>query len=61
VLLEDGQQVPGSLLRAVACGGHTPGHLAFLDERDGTLNEGRYSVKTARETSREKLAKVDIE
>ena len=37
VLLEDGQQVPGSELRAVACSGHTPGHLGFLDERDGTL------------------------
>ena len=37
VLLEDGQQVPGSALRAVACPGHTPGHLGFLDERDGTL------------------------
>ncbi len=37
VLLEDGQQVPSSALRAVACPGHTPGHLGFLDERDGTL------------------------
>ena len=37
VLLEDGAQVPGSALRAVACPGHTPGHLGFLDERDGTL------------------------
>ena len=37
VLLEDDQQVPGSALRAVACPGHTPGHLGFLDERDGTL------------------------
>ena len=36
-LLEDGQQVPGSALRAVACPGHTPGHLGFVDERDGTL------------------------
>ncbi len=37
VLLEDGDQVPGSALRAVACPGHTPGHLGFFDERDGTL------------------------
>ena len=37
VWLEDGQPVPGSALRAVACPGHTPGHLGFLDERDGTL------------------------
>jgi glyoxylase-like metal-dependent hydrolase (beta-lactamase superfamily II) len=33
--LEDGQRV-GSL-RVVASPGHTPGHLAFLDERDQTL------------------------
>ena len=51
VLLEDGDQVPGSALRAVACPGHTPGHLGFFDERDGTLfcgdalvNVGRLSV-----------------
>ncbi len=37
VLLEDGDQVPGSALRAVACPGHTPGHLGFFDERNGTL------------------------
>ncbi len=50
-LLEDGDQMPGSALRAVACPGHTPGHLGFLDERDGTLfcgdalvNVGRLSV-----------------
>ena len=36
-LMEDGQQVPGSALRAIACPGHTPGHLGFLDARDGTL------------------------
>jgi glyoxylase-like metal-dependent hydrolase (beta-lactamase superfamily II) len=33
--LQDGDRV-GSL-RAVAAPGHTPGQLAFLDERDGTL------------------------
>jgi glyoxylase-like metal-dependent hydrolase (beta-lactamase superfamily II) len=33
--LEDGQRV-GSLL-VVASPGHTPGHMAFLDERDHTL------------------------
>ena len=37
-LLADGDRV-GSL-RAVAAFGHTPGHLAFLDERDGTLIVG---------------------
>ncbi|SDF32183.1 MBL fold metallo-hydrolase [Terriglobus roseus] len=38
LLLEDGQRV-GSLL-AVATPGHIPGHLSFLDERDGTLYAG---------------------
>ena len=33
--VEDGEAV-GSL-RVVATPGHTPGHVAFLDERDGTL------------------------
>jgi glyoxylase-like metal-dependent hydrolase (beta-lactamase superfamily II) len=37
-LLEDGDTV-GSL-RAVASPGHTPGHLAFFDPRDGTLIAG---------------------
>lgn len=37
-LLADGDRV-GSL-RVVASPGHTPGHLAFLDERDGTLYAG---------------------
>ncbi len=37
VLLEDNDQVPGSALRTIACPGHTPGHLGFFDERDGTL------------------------
>ncbi|WP_293910073.1 MBL fold metallo-hydrolase [Deinococcus sp.] len=37
-LLQDGDRV-GSL-RAVATPGHTPGHFAFLDERDGTLIAG---------------------
>jgi glyoxylase-like metal-dependent hydrolase (beta-lactamase superfamily II) len=37
-LLRDGARV-GSL-RAVATPGHTPGHLAFVDERDGTLYAG---------------------
>ncbi len=37
-LLEDGDTV-GSL-RAVACPGHTPGHMAFWDTRDGTLIAG---------------------
>ncbi|SMB94776.1 MBL fold metallo-hydrolase [Deinococcus hopiensis] len=36
--LADGEQI-GSL-RAVATPGHTPGHLAFLDTRDGTLIAG---------------------
>jgi len=37
-LVRDGDQV-GSL-RVVATPGHTPGHVAFLDERDGTLYGG---------------------
>ncbi len=37
-LLVEGDRV-GSL-RAVASFGHTPGHLAYLDERDGTLLTG---------------------
>ena len=37
-LLEDGDTV-GSL-RAVASPGHTPGHMAFWDTRDGTLLAG---------------------
>jgi len=37
-LLSDGE-LYGSL-RVVASPGHTPGHLAFLDERDGTLYAG---------------------
>lgn len=36
--LEDGDMV-GSL-RVVATPGHTPGHIAFLDEREGTLIAG---------------------
>ena len=38
ILLKDGDRV-GSL-RAVPCPGHTPGHTAFLDVRDGTLLAG---------------------
>jgi glyoxylase-like metal-dependent hydrolase (beta-lactamase superfamily II) len=37
-LLSDGE-LYGSL-RVVATPGHTPGHLAYLDERDGTLYAG---------------------
>jgi glyoxylase-like metal-dependent hydrolase (beta-lactamase superfamily II) len=37
-LLDDGDRV-GSL-RAVAAPGHTPGHIALLDERDATLIAG---------------------
>jgi glyoxylase-like metal-dependent hydrolase (beta-lactamase superfamily II) len=37
-LLEDGDRV-GSLV-AVAAPGHTPGHLALFDDRDGTLVAG---------------------
>jgi len=37
-LLEDGEMF-GSL-RVIATPGHTPGHLSFLDERDGTLFAG---------------------
>ena len=37
-LLDDGALVGN--LRVVASPGHTPGHLAFLDERDGTLHAG---------------------
>lgn len=37
-LLQDGDRV-GSL-RAVAAAGHTPGQLAFYDERDGSLSAG---------------------
>jgi glyoxylase-like metal-dependent hydrolase (beta-lactamase superfamily II) len=42
-LLNDGDRL-GSL-RVIASPGHTPGHIAFLDERDGTLFAGdAYSV-----------------
>jgi glyoxylase-like metal-dependent hydrolase (beta-lactamase superfamily II) len=34
-----GGELYGSL-RVVATPGHTPGHLAYFDERDGTLNAG---------------------
>ena len=37
-LVNEGDQV-GSL-RVVACPGHTPGHIAFLDERDNSLLAG---------------------
>lgn len=37
-ILQDGDFV-GSL-QAVSCPGHTPGHMAFLDVRDGTLLAG---------------------
>ena len=37
-LVNDGDQV-GSL-RVVGCPGHTPGHIAFLDERDNSLLAG---------------------
>ena len=37
-ILVDGE-LYGSL-RAIATPGHIPGHLAFLDERDGTLYAG---------------------
>ena len=37
-LLEDGE-LYGSL-RVIATPGHTPGHLSFFDERDGTLYAG---------------------
>ncbi|GJG86807.1 hypothetical protein tb265_19880 [Gemmatimonadetes bacterium T265] len=37
-LLADGDRV--GALRAVATPGHTPGHFAFFDERDGTLIAG---------------------
>jgi len=48
--IEAGEHV-GSLL-AVASPGHTPGHLAFLDERDGTLFCGdTYSTLGGVETS----------
>ena len=38
VLLKDGDQVAS--LRAVYSPGHTPGHMAYLDVRDGTLIAG---------------------
>ncbi|MCI1775420.1 MAG: MBL fold metallo-hydrolase [Paenibacillus lautus] len=38
VLLEDGDSI-GSL-KAIATPGHTPGHMAFLDERSGILIAG---------------------
>ncbi|PCL92459.1 MBL fold metallo-hydrolase [Paenibacillus lautus] len=38
VLLEDGDSI-GSL-KAIAAPGHTPGHMAFLDERSGILIAG---------------------
>jgi len=37
-LVNDGDRI-GSL-RVVSCAGHTPGHIAFLDERDGSLLAG---------------------
>lgn len=37
-LLQDGDQV--GMLRVVASPGHTPGHLAFFDERDSSLIAG---------------------
>jgi glyoxylase-like metal-dependent hydrolase (beta-lactamase superfamily II) len=37
-LLADGERVRS--LQAVSCPGHTPGHMAFLDTRDGTLIAG---------------------
>ena len=37
-LLEDGDRV--GHLRVIACPGHTPGHTAFLDTRDGALLAG---------------------
>lgn len=37
-LLEDGDRV--GALRSVFSPGHTPGHMAYLDERDGTLMAG---------------------
>ncbi|WAH36242.1 MBL fold metallo-hydrolase [Alicyclobacillus dauci] len=36
--LKDGDRI-GSL-QVISCPGHTPGHVAFLDERDGTLIAG---------------------
>jgi len=45
LLLKDGDQV-GSL-RAVFSPGHTPGHMAFLDTRDGTLIAGDAFVTQA--------------
>lgn len=38
ILLEDGDRV-GSL-KAIATPGHTPGHMAFMDERSGALIAG---------------------
>lgn len=37
-LLKDGEEI-GSL-RVVACPGHSPGHVAFVDSRDNTLLAG---------------------
>jgi len=45
LLLKDGDRV-GSL-QAVSSPGHTPGHLAFLDVRDGTLIAGDAFVSQA--------------
>jgi glyoxylase-like metal-dependent hydrolase (beta-lactamase superfamily II) len=38
LLLDDGDRVDS--LRVVAAPGHTPGHIALVDERDGTLIAG---------------------
>jgi glyoxylase-like metal-dependent hydrolase (beta-lactamase superfamily II) len=46
VFLEEGELV-GSL-RAIETPGHIPGHLAFLDQRDGTLYAGDALVGVGR-------------
>jgi glyoxylase-like metal-dependent hydrolase (beta-lactamase superfamily II) len=40
--VDDGDRisVPGGPLRVIACPGHTPGHIAYLRERDGLLFSG---------------------
>ena len=45
LLLKDGDRVAS--LQAVSCPGHTPGHMALLDVRDGTLIAGDAFVTQA--------------
>jgi glyoxylase-like metal-dependent hydrolase (beta-lactamase superfamily II) len=47
-LLDDGDllRIPGRRIRALHTPGHTPGHLCFVDERDGLLFTGDHILPT---------------